>query len=398
MLFWRANTYGDFQMTTGLAFAAAAFAVWLYLIFGRGGFWRTAARENSEIQSEPLFWPRVVVVLPARNEAEVIGGSISSLFNQDYPGLFSVILVDDQSTDDTAGMGKEAADRAHASDRLTVLNGRSLPSGWTGKLWAMKQGVDQADSFTAPPHYILFTDADIAFSPDALRRLVARAEAQHLVLTSWMVKLRCDSTAERALVPAFVFFFQMLYPFSWVNRAGNSTAAAAGGCMLVQRDALTQAGGIEAIRSALIDDCALGRRLKSVGPVWLGLTERAHSLRPYPELGDIWRMVSRSAYDQLGYSPMLLAGVVAGLALTFLVAPLCALFGTGLTQLFGALAWGLMALAFQPMLRFYRVSPLWGAALPVIAALYLMFTLDSAYQHWRGRGGMWKGRVQAGRS
>jgi hopene-associated glycosyltransferase HpnB len=261
----------------------------------------------------------------------------------------------------------------------------------------MKQGLDHADTLRAPPRYILFTDADIAFAPDALRRLVALAEARHLMLVSWMVKLRCHSPAERALIPAFIFFFQMLYPFAWVNRPGKPTAAAAGGCMLVRRDALTKAGGIEAIRSALIDDCALGRRLKSVGPIWLGLTERAHSLRPYPKLGDIWRMVSRSAYDQLGYSPMLLGGVVAGLVLTFLVAPLCALFGTGLTQLFGALAWGLMALAFQPMLRFYGVSPLWGATLPGIAAFYLIFTLDSAYQHWRGRGGMWKGRVQAGR-
>ncbi len=385
-------------MTAGLVLAAAGFAVWLYLIFGRGGFWRATTRENLQIQSEPLSWPHVVVVLPARNEAEVIGDSISSLFNQDYPGLFSVVLVDDQSTDGTARIGRAAADRAHASDRLAVLSGRSLPPGWTGKLWAMKQGLDHADDLTAPPRYILFTDADVAFSPDALRRLVARAEAQHLVLASWMVKLRCRSPAERALIPAFVFFFQMLYPFAWVNRPGNPTAAAAGGCMLVRRDALTQAGGIEAIRNALIDDCALGRRLKSVGPIWLGLTEHADSLRPYPKLGDIRRMVSRSAYDQLGYSPVLLGGVVAGLALTFLVAPLCALFGTGLTQLLGASTWGLMALAFQPMLRFYGVSPLWGAALPVIAALYLTFTLDSAYQHWLGRGGMWKGRVQAGRT
>ncbi len=213
-----------------------------------------------------------------------------------------------------------------------------------------------------------------------------------------MVKLRCESPAERGLIPAFVFFFQMLYPFAWVNRTDSATAAAAGGCMLVRLDALKRAGGIESIRGSLIDDCALGKRLKSVGPVWLGLTELAHSLRPYPQLGDIWRMVARSAYDQLRYSPVLLAGVAAAMALIFFAPPLFALFGTGLAQLIGVLAWALMAFAFQPMLRFYRVSPLWGLALPGIAALYLIFTLDSAYQHARGRGGFWKGRVQAGRT
>ncbi len=385
-------------MTASLALASAALAVWLYLIFGRGGFWLASVRDDRESAAEPQLWPRVVAVVPARNEAAVIGESLGSLLRQDYPGSFAVILVDDQSTDGTDEVARVAAVRAQAPSRLAVLSGQPLPRGWAGKLWAMKQGVDHAATLPEPPDYLLFTDADIAFSPDALRQLVARSEAGQLVLTSWMVKLRCVSPAERALIPAFVFFFQMLYPFAWVNRPRNPTAAAAGGCMLVRRDALGRAGGIEAIRSSLIDDCALGKRLKAVGPVWLGLTERAHSLRPYPEVGDIWRMVSRSAYDQLHYSPVLLTGVVAGLTLTFLVPPLFTLFGTGLAQLFGALAWGLMALAFQPILRFYRASPLWGVALPGIAALYLTFTLDSAYQYARGRGGMWKGRVQAGRT
>jgi hopene-associated glycosyltransferase HpnB len=385
-------------MMVSLALASAALAVWLYLVIARGGFWRASIRDDRDNAAEPGSWPGVVAVVPARNEAEVIAESLGSLLNQNYPGSFAVILVDDQSTDGTALIGRAAATHAQAPDRLAIVTGLPLPPGWAGKLWAMQQGVDHAARLPEPPTYLLFTDADIAFSRDALRKLVARAEAGRLALTSWMVKLRCQSLAERGLVPAFVFFFQMLYPFAWVNRAGGKTAAAAGGCMLVRRDALAQAGGIAAIRGALIDDCALGRTLKSVGPIWLSLTEHARSLRPYPELGDIWRMVARSAYDQLHYSPALLAGVAAGMVLTFVVPPFFALSGGGLVQLFAALAWALMALAFQPMLRFYQVSPLWGVALPAIAVVYLIFTLDSAYQYARGRGGLWKGRVQARRT
>jgi hopene-associated glycosyltransferase HpnB len=385
-------------MSASLALASAALAAWLYLIALRGGFWRASVRDDRGSVPEPQVCPSVIAVVPARNEADVIAASIGSLLGQDYPGSFAVILVDDQSTDDTAAAARAAASRTQAQDRLTVISGLPLPPGWAGKLWAMKQGVDHARVLPTPPDYLLFTDADIVFDAGALRRLVARAEARRLVLTSWMVKLRCTSLAERALIPAFVFFFQMLYPFAWVNRAGGATAAAAGGCMLVRRDALGEAGGIEAIRGSLIDDCALGKKLKSVGPIWLGLTDLAHSLRPYPQLGDIWRMVSRSAYDQLRYSPVLLAGVAAAMGLIFFAPPLVALFAEGLAQFFGLFAWALMALAFQPMLRFYGVSSLWGVALPVIAALYLTFTLDSAYQYSRGRGGLWKGRVQAGRT
>jgi hopene-associated glycosyltransferase HpnB len=232
--------------------------------------------------------------------------------------------------------------------------------------------------------------------PDALRRLVAKARARDLALVSLMVELHCESAAEKALVPAFVFFFQMLYPFGWVNDPRSRTAAAAGGCMLVRREALARAGGIDAIHSALIDDCALARAIKPVGPISLSLTRTARSRRSYPALADIRRMVSRSAYDQLGRSPLLLAGTVAGMALVYLAPPLFALFASGPTRVLGIAAWGLMAAAFQPMLRFYRRSPLWGLALPAIAAAYVAFTLDSAYQHARGRGGLWKGRAQAG--
>jgi hopene-associated glycosyltransferase HpnB len=385
-------------MTVKLALSGFGLAAWLYLLLARGGFWRADIREEADVPHDPAEWPSVIAVVPARNEADVIANSLSSLLNQDNSEPLKVFLVDDQSDDGTKDAARTAAEEVGASDRLTILNGELLPQGWTGKLWAMKQGVAQASSLAEPPRYLLLTDADIAYEPDVIRRLVARAEAGSLMLTSLMVKLRCESLAERALIPAFVFFFQMLYPFAWTNRRGSTMAAAAGGCMLVRRDALEAAGGIEAIRSSLIDDCALGRIMKKRGPIWLGLTESVHSLRPYPGLGDIRRMVSRSAYDQLNYSPLLLAGTVAGMLLTYLLPPLFAIFGAGVAQAIGALTWGLMSLAFLPIVRFYRLSPFWAAALPVIATLYMVFTLDSAVQHWRGRGGLWKGRVQARRA
>jgi hopene-associated glycosyltransferase HpnB len=282
---------------------------------------------------------------------------------------------------------------------LEVVTGAPLPAGWTGKLWALAQGIETAGR-TAPeraaPDYFLLSDADIVYAPDVLAALVARAQASGSVLTSLMVKLRCESLAERALIPAFIFFFEMLYPFAWINAPQAATAGAAGGCMLVRADALRAAGGIGAIRNALIDDCALAAILKARGPIWLGLTERAHSIRPYPGFEDIRRMVARSAYAQLRYSPLILAGVLAGMGVTYLAPPLIALFGTGWARLAGLAAWLLMAIAFQPTLRFYRVSPLWGIALPAIAFCYTLFTLDSALAFWRGKGGLWKGRVQAG--
>lgn len=380
-------------MSLALLVAAISLAIWIYLIAFRGGFWRAAERDNADAPVAPAQWPDAVAVVPARDEADVIAQSLGSLLAQDYPGRFTIVLVDDQSQDGTADVARTAS--ADAPGRVTILAGQPRPPGWSGKVWAMRQGVAHVDTLAEPPRYILFTDADILYEPSALRHLVARAEAGSLVLTSLMVKLRCESLAERAFIPAFVFFFAMLYPFAWVNRRDSNTAGAAGGSMLVRREALAQAGGIETIRGALIDDCALARRMKRVGPIWLGLTARVHSLRAYPELGDIRRMVARTAYDQLGYSPLALIGTIAGLALTYLAPPLLLVAASGWAQILGGIAYVLMALAFWPTLRLYRLSPLWGLALPAIALTYMVFTLDSAYQHARGRGGLWKGRVQA---
>ena len=362
-------------------------AIWLYLLAGRGMFWVMQERDDRNEPASPKTWPSVVAVVPARNEADVISETIGSLLKQDYPGSFRVVLVDDQSTDGTAN----AAHALEGADRLTLLSGAPRPPGWTGKLWAVRQGITRAGS----PDYLWLTDADIAHTPDNLRRLVARAESGKLVLTSLMAKLHCRSWPERYLIPAFVFFFDMLYPFAWVNNPKRKLAAAAGGCMLVKRDALERAGNIDAIRSQIIDDCALGRAMKAQGPIWLGLTERARSVRPYQGMGEIRSMVARSAYAQLGYSPLLLAGTFAGMIVVYAAAPLLAVFAHDSAQASGILVWAAMTLAFQPILRFYRLSPLWGFALPLIGAVYALFTLDSAVQHWRGRGGMWKGRAQA---
>jgi hopene-associated glycosyltransferase HpnB len=376
-----------------IAIAAIALAIWCYLLAARGAFWRCAERDDWE--PAPLDpWPCVAAVVPARNEADGIGECIGALLGQDYPVPWSVILVDDDSSDGTADIAR-GAQAGNANARLTIVTSRGLPAGWTGKLWALKQGIDAAMALPQPPDFLLLTDADIVHAGDSVRRLVARAQEKHLVLTSLMVKLRCESVAERVNIPAFIFFFQMLYPFSSVNRPQSPVAAAAGGCMLVRADTLREAGGIEAIRGALIDDCALAKLLKARGPIWLGLTERVHSIRPYPALGDIRRMIVRSAYAQLRYSPLLLLGTVAGMVLTYLAPPLLAVFGSGAARVLALLTWLLMAVAFQPTLRFYRCSPLWGIALPAIALQYMIFTLDSAYLYVRGRGGSWKGRMQA---
>lgn len=382
--------------------AAVSLAIWLYLVLARGRFWRGEETDESLVPSgfqAPSPRPAVTAVIPARNEAAVVGRTIRSLLAQSYAGPFSIVLVDDGSSDGTAAAAREAAASMGAADRLRIVPGAEPPPGWTGKLWAMRQGFAALEAGPAPPAFVLFTDADIEYAaPDALDRLVRGALARGTVLTSLMVRLNCDSAAERLLIPAFVFFFQKLYPFPAVNDPRSPVAAAAGGSMLVRRETLAAAGGLEAIRAALIDDCALGALLKRHGPIWLGLTRRVRSIRPYPRFDDIRRMVVRSAYAELRYSPARLAGAVAGMVVTYLVPPLAALFAEGPARWMGLAAWALMAVSFWPTLRLYGRSPLWGLALPAIAAIYTGFTVESAWAHARGRGGAWKGRFQAARA
>ena len=375
-----------------LAVGLASLVVWIDLIFARGQFWRVAERLDPVNPHEPrAFWPSVAAVMPARNEAALIGETAPACLGQDYPGPLTLVVVDDQSSDPTASLARRVS---HADRQALVVEGVSPPHGWTGKLWAMQQGVDRADQ-AARPDYLLFVDADIRLQPDVLRRLVALAETRGTVLVSLMAKLRCASAAERWLVPAFIFFFRMLYPFAWVNDPSRWTAAAAGGCMLVDRQALTEAGGLTALRGALIDDCALAAALKRHGPIWLGMSDEALSLRAYPRFADFGRMIMRSAFAQLRYSVLWLALTIVAMAVVFVAPPLLALFANGLAEVCGAIAWAMMAFAFAPTLGFYGESAARAVGLPAIAGLYTLFTVGSAGQVWRGRGGEWKGRIQA---
>jgi len=375
-----------------LLLAGMALAIWVYLVFARGGFWLCRERDNVR-EALPAVLPQIAIVVPARNEADNVAQSLTSLLQQDYPAL-AVVLVDDDSNDGTAQIAHKTAAAFGKEEGLTVVVGSPLPPRWTGKLWAVKQGIAAAEEKFAPK-YLLLTDADIVHAPDTASWLVAHAEKHNVVLTSLTARWRCENLPERVHIPAFIYYFAMLYPFAWVNRPDHPMAGAAGGCMLVRTDALRAAGSIDVVRDALIDDCALAGAMKHQGSIWLGLTDRVVSIRPYTTWGDIRRMVARSAYAQLNYSPLNLAGTVAGLTLTYLVPPLTALFATGWAQILGFAAWLLMAMSFQPILRFYRLSPLWGLALPAISFFFMLYTLDSAYQYFAGKGGTWKGRVQA---
>jgi len=369
--------------------AAASVGIWLYLLFCRGGFWREGVLPPAPT---PERWPSVTAVVPARNEAAFIGEALRSLLGQDYLGEFSVILVDDHSADDTADRARAAAESVGASERLNIIHARSLPAGWTGKLWALNEGLEQIERRAEKPELILLTDADIVHHATNLSELAARIEAG-VDLASLMVRLRVESLAERFMIPAFVFFFEMLYPFSWIRDPMKRTAGAAGGCVLVRREVLRRIGGVQAIRGEIIDDCALGRAAKQGGPIWLGLTGKTRSLRPYPTLGDIWRMVARTAYAQLGYSPAVVAATVLGLALAFVTPVVVSLSGTESATL-GLTAWAAMSLAFLPTLRLYERSPVWAPLLPLIAIVYMGATVDSARRHWLGKGAEWKGRIQ----
>lgn len=384
------------RVTVLLWVSALSLLVWLWLTCCHGFFWRTDVTLPE--RRPPARWPGVAIVVPARDEAGVLPVSLPSLLAQKYPGRARVILVDDHSGD---GTGALAASMAGPDGLpLTVTTPPPLPPGWTGKLWALRHGVELA---TAEPddgatEYLLLTDADIAHGPDSLAELVAAAESAGLDLVSQMARLRVTTGWERLIVPAFVYFFAQLYPFRRSNRPGSRTAAAAGGCSLVRRDALERAGGVAAIRGAVIDDVSLARAVKSSGGrIWLGLATRVDSVRPYPRLAELWRMVSRSAYAQLRHSPLLLAGTVLGLTLVYLVPPAATVAGlaTGLpaVALTGAAAWLLMAGTYLPMLRYYGQPAAAAPLLPFTALLYLLMTVDSAVQHWRGRGAAWKGRT-----
>ncbi|MEV7499292.1 glycosyltransferase [Streptomyces sp. NPDC093018] len=370
-------------------------AAWCWLLLCQGFFWRTDVRLPR--RREPEAWPSVCVVVPARDEAAVLPASLPSLLAQDYPGRAEVFLVDDGSTDGTGELARALSER-HGGLPLTVGSPGEPPAGWTGKLWAVRHGIALARA--RGPEYLLLTDADIAHTPDSLRELVAAAHGGGFDVVSQMARLRVESRWERLVVPAFVYFFAQLYPFRWIGREGSRTAAAAGGCVLLRAGMAEKARIPDAIRHAVIDDVALARAVKGAGGrVWLGLADRVDSVRPYPRLGDLWRMVSRSAYAQLRHSPPLLLGTVAGLALVYLVPPVAVIAGAAAgsapVAVVGALAWAVMAGTYLPMLRYYR-QPLWLAPLlPYTAFLYLLMTVDSAVQHYRGRGAAWKGRTYA---
>ena len=364
--------------------AALAALAWLYLILWHGGFWRSGPQLVPTGLAPPTMAPPVAIVVPARDEADVIARSIASLLAQDYPGPLRVVLVDDASTDATAAIARALP----GAERLTIIAGTPRPRGWAGKLWAVQQGV----AATTEP-LLLLTDADIEHAPGHLSALVAQAQATGVDMVSEMVALSCRSLAERAFVPAFVYLFQLLYPFARVNDPLCATAAAAGGTVLIRARALARIGGIAAIQGALIDDCTLAARVKRGGRIWLGHATLARSIRPYPHVADIWAMITRSAYVQLRYSPLLLIGTVLGLGLVFVAPPAYALFGHGAARLLGAAAWGAMAASFLPTLHRYRRSMLWAPLLPAIACFYLAATVAAAVQHHSGRGVVWKSRA-----
>jgi hopene-associated glycosyltransferase HpnB len=378
-----------------LILAGLSLVIWIVLTFFRGAFWQPRAFDaNVEGREQPLSWPRVAAVVPARNEAETIARCVESLAGQDYSGEFHIIVVDDHSEDQTGRLARTAAQSGGAAERATILQAAELQPGWTGKLWALQQGIASAAGFS--PDFFWFTDADIVHAPDTLRKLVSRAESQRLDLASLMVLLQAKTIPERLLIPAFLYFFLMLYPPKWIADTSSKTAGAAGGCIVLRREALERIGGVSAIRAEVIDDCALARAVKrSGGTIWMGLTRKSVSLRAYKRFGEIRDLIARTAFTQLRYSAVVLLGTIAGMLLTYFV-PVALTFHTQpLVWRLSLAAWALMTLTYLPTLRFYQLSPLWAPLLAVAALFYSYSTCLSAVRHWRGRGGQWKGRTQA---
>ena len=362
--------------------ALLSLCAWIYLFFAHGAFWRSQPQLSP---ATPETFPDVDVIVPARDEAETIQAVIASLLAQDYAGNFHIILVDDNSTDATAELAGSAA-------RLQVIRLDSKPAGWSGKLWAVHEGIAAS---RAP--ILLLTDADIVHQPAHLASLVAKLQGARLDLLSEMVRLNCSSLAERMLVPAFVYFFQMLYPFARVNDPRCATAAAAGGTILVRREALARIGGIETIKDALIDDVALAKAVKRGGPIFLAHSELAASIRRYPKVSDLWHMISRTAFTQLRYSTPMLLLTMAGLTVVWLVPPWEALFGSGWRFGCGVAACALAVMSYLPTLSRYRRLKLWALSLPLIALFYMAATAASAVNFWRGKGASWKNRAYAER-
>jgi hopene-associated glycosyltransferase HpnB len=381
-----------------IGLAALSFLIWVVLTFFWGTFWQLHAFDDDDTVPDPLLlWPLVVAIVPARNEAATIARTVESLAKQQYPGRLHVIIVDDHSEDNTAAIAKVAVDASKAADRITLLQLAALQTGWTGKIWAMQQGVEHTAALN--PTYLWFTDADIVHAPDTLKRLVSRAETLKLDLASLMVLLQANSFPERLLIPPFLYFFLMLYPPRWIANPRARTSGAAGGCILLRRAALERFGGFGPIHTEVIDDCALARVVKrSGGPLWMGLTRKSVSLRSYQSFGEIRDLIARTAFTQLRYSVPSLLGTVLGMFLTYIVPPVFAFHSQPFVWRFSLAAWALMTITFLPTVRFYGLSPLWSLSLPLTAAFYSYATWLSALRYWLGRGGQWKGRSQAPKS
>jgi len=377
------------------AIASFSLLIWIVLTFFRGAFWQFRAFDDDLTSHHPLqSWPRIVAVVPARNEEKTIVRTAKSLIAQDYPGEFQIIVVDDHSEDATSALARQAAQQGGAGGRVTILQAAALEPGWTGKLWALQQGISNAESFA--PDYFWFTDADIVHAPDTLFRLVSRAETRRLDLASLMVLLQARTFPERLLIPPFVYFFLKLYPPKWIADPKARTAGAAGGCILLRSKALEGFGGLAAIQEEVIDDCALARAVKrSGGVIWMGLTRNSVSLRAYSTFAEIRDLIARTAFTQLSYSGLLLLGTVVGMVLTYLSPVVLAFDTQPVVWRVSLAAWALMTVTYLPTVRFYRLSPLWAALLPVAAAFYSYATVLSARRYWLGRGGQWKGRNQA---
>ena len=375
--------------------AVLSLLMWIALTFFRGAFWQLSAFDDDVARYNSLeTWPRIVAIVPARNEADTIARTVDSLIAQDYAGECRIMIVDDHSEDATAELARKAAQAGGAGERVTILQAAPLQPGWTGKLWALQQGVAEAISFS--PDYFWFTDADITHSPDTVHRLVVRAKSSRLDLASLMVLLQAKTFPERLLIPPFLYFFLKLYPPKWSANPKSRTAGAAGGCILLRRDALDRIGGIAAIREEVIDDCALARAVKrGGGKIWMGLTRKSFSLRAYATFAEIRDLIARTAFTQLGYSPLLLLGTVAGMLLTYLVPIVLAFHSQPVVWGISLAAWGMMTLTYLPTVRFYRLSPLWALSLPAAAAFYSYSTCLSGVRYLLGRGGQWKGRAQA---